>query len=63
MRVRLVGATLALDIVTDDGRTLEPVAMNAIRLTPAELMKLNVADVLAKVAAELGLGTKESSDA
>jgi hypothetical protein len=48
-RARLVGVTLQLDVVIDDGETLTPVRVQPIPVTAAQWPTVDLAPVLAEV--------------
>jgi hypothetical protein len=48
-RVRLVGVTLQLDVVTDDGETLTPVRVQPIPITAAQWPNFSLDEVLAEI--------------
>lgn len=48
-RVRLVGVTLQLDVVTDDGETLTPVQVQPIPVTAAQWPAFDLEAVLAEI--------------
>jgi hypothetical protein len=51
-RVRLVGVTLQLDVVTDDGETLTPVRVQPIPVTAAQWPTFDLGPVLAEIEAQ-----------
>ena len=52
-RLRLVGITLSLDIVDDDGDTLTPVQVQPIAVTAAQWPTFDLAIVLAEIERQL----------
>jgi hypothetical protein len=48
-RLRLVGVTLQLDVVTDDGETLTPVRVQPIPITAAQWPTFSLDEVLAEI--------------
>jgi hypothetical protein len=48
-RLRLVGVTLQLDVVTDDGETLTPVRVQPIPVTAAQWPTFSLDAVLAEI--------------
>lgn len=48
-RLRLVGVTVALDVVVDDGDTLTPIQVQPIPVTAAQWPTFDLAAVLAEI--------------
>jgi hypothetical protein len=53
-RARLVGLTISLDVVIDDGATLTPVQIQPVVVTAAQWPTFDMAAVLAEVEAQTG---------
>jgi hypothetical protein len=53
MKARLVGITLALEVVADDGDTLHPLQVQPVRINAADWVKWSLDDALTQIQAQL----------